>query len=708
MSYQFADLNGTKIHYELRGEGTAVTFIHAGINNLNMWDDQMKAFTAVHQVLRYDVRGWGQTARPNVNFSNHEDLKALLQHLGIEKTAIVGCSWGGKIALDFALTYPEMVTALVLVGTGLGGYEWTFASFREQMEAMKVAYGQGNKEWAAELQTQVWVDGPGREAKQLNPAIRQRAYDMVLHTLELPEGEGEWQELEPPAIDRLAEIQTPTYIIRGEFDVPDIQGIAELLEEKLPNVAEHTMMLNTAHLPNMERPSKFNDIVLAFLDKVSWQATVYAILPHRDEAKVWLEEGEDGFALPHITMSGGKWDTTEALVQQPLRDALDPNIRVLYRASLQQNDEAKTTESIFVLDNLGASVANGRWIDAETLDNISLANPSHQELIQTCLQEWATGEIPALRPEWARPGWYAQAENWIQDTLAKQGHPVKSLENVRNWCLSYVLRAHTNDGEYYFKTVGKMPLFVNEAVTVNKLAAIFPHHVLTPVAIDAERDWMILPPLKQMLGWGAPIEHRKGFLRQYAQLQQTAVSHIDSLIAIGVHDRRLQWMQTQIQSLIEAEFCHETIEADEVTQLIDLIPRLQAICAELITFPIPQSIVHGDLHGGNVGIQDEQYIFFDWTDACISHPFFDMLDIFYEKDTAVQTELRDAYLAMWTDYAPMSQLLDIWQLAEIGAAIHHSFSYWQLLIHIEPHVRSDLSHMLPIWLRKILTSSKNL
>ena len=132
------------------------------------------------------------------------------------------------------------------------------------------------------------------------------------------------------------------------------------------------------------------------------------------------------------------------------------------------------------------------------------------------------------------------------------------------------------------------------------------------------------------------------------------------------------------------------------------------ICAELAALPIPQSIVHGDLHGGNVGIQGEDFIFFDWTDACISHPFFDMLDIFYEKDTAVQTELRDAYLAMWTDYAPIPQLLDIWQLAEIGAAIHHSFSYWQMLIHLEPHVRSDLSHMLPIWLRKILTLSNDL
>lgn len=96
MSFDFADINGTKIHYEVRGEGTAVTLIHAGIVNLHMWDEQMEALAQNHQVLRYDVRGWGETAAPPATYTDHDDLRGLLQHLGIAQTAIVGCSGGGR------------------------------------------------------------------------------------------------------------------------------------------------------------------------------------------------------------------------------------------------------------------------------------------------------------------------------------------------------------------------------------------------------------------------------------------------------------------------------------------------------------------------------------------------------------------------------------------------------------------------------------
>ncbi|NJN53274.1 MAG: hypothetical protein HC804_00075 [Anaerolineae bacterium] len=74
----------------------------------------------------------------------------------------------------------------------------------------------------------------------------------------------------------------------------------------------------------------------------------------------------------------------------------------------------------------------------------------------------------------------------------------------------------------------------------------------------------------------------------------------------------------------------------------------------------------------------------------------------------MQTELRDAYLAEWTAVAPMPQLLQIWAVAEIGAALHHAISYWQIQTHIEPHAQEDMRQMLPFWLRKVLALSKNL
>jgi pimeloyl-ACP methyl ester carboxylesterase len=152
MIYQFADVNGTRIHYEERGEGTAVILIHAGVVNMGMWDDQMDAFAQQHHVIRYDIRGWGETAVPPAPYSDHEDLHGLLTYLGVETVVLIGCSWGGKIALDYALTYPEIVVGLVLVGSGLGGYEFTMEGMAERAEAMSAAYERGELDTAVVLE----------------------------------------------------------------------------------------------------------------------------------------------------------------------------------------------------------------------------------------------------------------------------------------------------------------------------------------------------------------------------------------------------------------------------------------------------------------------------------------------------------------------------------------------------------------------------
>ncbi len=273
MSYQFAGVNGTKIHYEERGEGTsfltspgqAVIFIHAGINDMAMWDDQMNAFAQRYRVVRYDVRGWGETADPPGQYSDHDDLRGLLNHLDIARAALVGCSGGGKIALDFALVYPEMVSKLVLVGPGLGGYEWTLEGFADKVEAMSAAYKRGDKEQAAELWTQVWVDGPSRAPEMVETAVRTRAYEMILRMFNLTDGDGERQEINPPTIDRLGDIQAPTLVILGEHDAPDVHAIVKLLANQILNVRQ-VNMAETAHMLNMEKPVEFNQLVLEFLE----------------------------------------------------------------------------------------------------------------------------------------------------------------------------------------------------------------------------------------------------------------------------------------------------------------------------------------------------------------------------------------------------------------------------------------------------------
>ena len=270
MTFQFAEINGTRVHYEVRGTGDPLVLIHSGISDLRLWDDQMQALATYHRVIRYDVRGYGKTPDVPGTFSYHDDLRALLDHLGVDRTAVLGCSIGGAIAIDFALAYPQRVTALIPVASAVGGYdpEETDVAAKEEREKLfaeaNAAYEQGDFQQAAHISARVWMDGPKREPDQVDPELRARAMAMMADLFELPEDEGTEQPLEPPAASRLAEIKVPTLVVVGDCDVEEILMAADFLAEGIPG-AQKAVIPGVAHYPNMERPTEFNRVVLDFL-----------------------------------------------------------------------------------------------------------------------------------------------------------------------------------------------------------------------------------------------------------------------------------------------------------------------------------------------------------------------------------------------------------------------------------------------------------
>jgi len=271
MAFQFAEINGTRFHYDVRGAGDPLVLIHSGIANLRLWDDQVNAFATRHRVIRYDVRGYGKTPHPPGTFAHHDDLRALLDQLGVNRSAVLGCSIGGAIAIDFTLTYPERVTALIPVASAVNGYnpEETDVAAKEEREKLGVeinaAYGQGDFQRAAHLVARVWMDGPKRSPDQVDAQIRARAVAMMLDLFELQEDEGTEQPLEPPAASRLAEIKVPTLVVVGDYDDERILLAADYLVAEVPG-AQKAVIPGVAHYPNMERPAEFNRLVLDFLN----------------------------------------------------------------------------------------------------------------------------------------------------------------------------------------------------------------------------------------------------------------------------------------------------------------------------------------------------------------------------------------------------------------------------------------------------------
>jgi pimeloyl-ACP methyl ester carboxylesterase len=271
MAFQFAEINGVRMHYDVRGAGDVLVLIHSGISDLRLWDDQMGVIAASRRVIRYDVRGYGQTPHPPGVFSHHDDLRALLDHLDVSQAAVLGCSIGGAIAIDFTLAYPDRVSALIPVASAVNGYdpEETDVAAKEERDKLfaeaDASYERGDFQRAAHLLARVWMDGPKREPDQVDPQVRAHAVDMLLGLFELPEDEGAERPLEPPAASRLAEIKVPTLVVVGDSDVEKIITAADYLVGGIPG-ARKVVIPGVAHYPNLERPAEFNRVVLEFLE----------------------------------------------------------------------------------------------------------------------------------------------------------------------------------------------------------------------------------------------------------------------------------------------------------------------------------------------------------------------------------------------------------------------------------------------------------
>jgi pimeloyl-ACP methyl ester carboxylesterase len=265
MTYGFIEVNGGDLCYDVRGHGHPLLLLHAGIADSRMWDDQIEPFAQHYQVVRYDMRGWGRSAVVPGPLAHHEDAAALLRVLGLEKAHVLGVSFGGYVAVDFTLAHPEMVTALVLGAPIVSGYEPSSEGMQRFFAQEEEALNRGDLEVATEVNLRMWVDGPWRAPDRVDPSVRERVRQMQLQAFQLPTPEGvEVQELAPPAITRLAEIQVPTLIIVGEQDVPEFVAISDIVTAGIRG-AQKEVIPGVAHVPSMEKPGFFNEIVLSFL-----------------------------------------------------------------------------------------------------------------------------------------------------------------------------------------------------------------------------------------------------------------------------------------------------------------------------------------------------------------------------------------------------------------------------------------------------------
>ncbi len=257
---------GAKIYFETAGGGPALVFLHAGVADRRMWDTQFETFARKFRVVRYDHRGFGKSEKPDGAYALRRDLHNVLAHLGIEKAALVGCSMGGATAIDYTLEHPERVSALIPVGSGVSGWsEWTDDAIRYWTEFMKLAK-RGEVDRAREMDAHLWIDGK-RDPANVDPTYRARALELHRDNFTLDRLQHPEEEIKPPAIGRLSEIKCPTMVLIGDSDTPELVRLADRIAKEIPG-ARHVTMQNAAHLPSLEHPEEFNQVLMDFLKPI--------------------------------------------------------------------------------------------------------------------------------------------------------------------------------------------------------------------------------------------------------------------------------------------------------------------------------------------------------------------------------------------------------------------------------------------------------
>lgn len=438
------------------------------------------------------------------------------------------------------------------------------------------------------------------------------------------------------------------------------------------------------------------------MSETRWNSRVHGLL--RDaEGRVLVTDAGGQPRLPFVEVAGAADDELPDVIEA-FATVIGAGVVVVRPVWRSPDEEKRVLELGLELEPRGSVTTpppGTAWVSPHEVAALMLPTRD-AELVEKLLAD----EPPPERPPWSRRGWFAEVTTWIDDALAERGRRTTApVEQVSTWCISSILRAPTEQGHVFFKATARSPLFVDEGTVTLGLAQLFPEIVPRPLAIDSERRWMLLDDFGPLVGWDASLETRLEVVSLLGRMQAEASDRVDELIALGAIDRTLGWLATELGSLLR-DSAALGLDDRELEQLAALVPAFVTACERLVESAVPDSLVHGDLHLNNVARGDDgRYVFFDWTDACVTHPFLDLLVVLLEEDSDLRMRLRDAYLSAWAEFAPESELRELWRLAAPLASLNQAISYRYIAANIEPGTGQELSSELTSWLRKAIGSA---
>ena len=252
----FININDIDLYYEVHGEGPVIIFAHGmGGNHLSWWQ-QIPVFSKDFQCIVYDIRGKGQSSVVTDSPAEgafREDLKGLLDYLGIQEVYLVCQSMGGLTGTNFTVAYPEKVKGLVLSGAP-GGFD---PEIDEMEKKRRAAMDEKDLILSARVYAKSFPDDHqakaflNQEIRALNPPHRQTDTERV-------------------SVQQLADTKVPLFMLAGEEDVLMPPVRMDMYKERLPH-AHFLTIPRSGHSPYFEKPDIFNEAVMEFISKIKGQ-----------------------------------------------------------------------------------------------------------------------------------------------------------------------------------------------------------------------------------------------------------------------------------------------------------------------------------------------------------------------------------------------------------------------------------------------------
>ena len=365
-----------------------------------------------------------------------------------------------------------------------------------------------------------------------------------------------------------------------------------------------------------------------------------------------------------------------------------------------QDQEREDQHRVYALENHSPHAplpANGRLIERAELDSLPLAVADHHGVLEAWFAEVESNEPFGRRLPWMRPGWFAIVTAWIDEQLARLDMARTSpLEQIQAKSWSTVLQVPTTQGKLYFKAPA--PAFAFEPALTALLYQLLPGQVPPVLAVDEQRHWMLMQDAGSELRDDTDDPARlEEALRQFAEMQIRLAPHVETLAATGCPDRRLRLLpQLYQEALGGTHLLHvdepRGLPRSQYEQMLAFAPQLQAMCDELASYRVPESLHHDDLHTGNILFNGEHYVFIDLAECCLTHPFCSMFitlrvaKYVLEYDEPTLERLRLAYLAPWTRYEPLERLRRALEIAHRLGSLYRALFWYRYLEQLEPEL----------------------